>query len=226
MSNGQMIQFADGSETYEGYLAPSVNGKGPGIIVLQEWWGLVPHIKDVADRFAQAGFTALAPDLYRGKTADEPDDAGSLMMALHIGDTEALLAKAIEALLANEAVEGGKVGVIGFCMGGQLSLFAACCNPTIGACVDFYGIHPSVQPALRALNGPVLGIFAETDAYAGPDQVHALTEELTLLGKQHQFITYPGTTHAFFNDARPAHNEEAAKDAWTRVLEFFRRELA
>ena len=224
--NGQMIEFADGEEKYHGYLAPSATGKGPGIIVIQEWWGLVPHIKDVADRFAAAGFTALAPDFYQGKTTDEPDEAGSLMMALHIGETERLLALAINALLSETATEGEKVGVIGFCMGGQLSLFAACCNANIAACVDFYGIHPNVQPALRALNGPVLGIFAETDPYAGPDQVHALAEELTLLGKPHEFITYPGTQHAFFNDVRPAYNKEAAEDSWTRVIKFFSENLA
>jgi len=223
--NSEMIQFSDGETTYEGYLAKSATGSGPGIIVLQEWWGLVPHIKDVADRFANAGYTALAPDLYGGQTANDPDEAATLMQALHIGETEKLLAHAISALLANSATQGEKVGVVGFCMGGQLSLFAACCNPIIRACVDFYGIHPNVQPALRDLNGPVLGIFAEDDAYAGPKQVAALTEELTLLGKQHEFITYPGTKHAFFNDVRPAYNKEAAEDAWNRVLAFFAENL-
>ena len=225
LMSSEMIQFSAGNTNVDAYLAPAVGGKGPGIIVLQEWWGLVPHIKNVADRFAAAGFTALAPDLYGGKTATEPDDAGSLMMALGIGETERVLAEAVAALLANPATQGDKVGVVGFCMGGQLSLFAACCNPAIRACVDFYGIHPNVQPALRDLNGPVLGIFAEDDAYAGPDQVNALTEELTLLGKPHQFITSPGTKHAFFNDERPAYNEEAAKDAWSRVTAFFTEEL-
>ena len=220
-----MIQFSDGKETYEGYLSPAASGKGPGLIVIQEWWGLVPHIKDVADRLSQAGFTALAPDLYRGKTATEPDEAGSLMMALHIGETETILADAILALLTNPATEGDKVGVVGFCMGGQLSLFAACCNPAIRACVDFYGIHPNVQPALRALNGPVLGIFAENDSYASPEQVRALTEELTLLEKPHEFITYPGTSHAFFNDSGHAYDSEAAADAWARVIKFFNEEL-
>jgi len=218
---GQMIQFSDSEEKYDGYLAPAVGGKGPGVIVLQEWWGLVPHIKDVADRFAKAGFTALAPDLFRGKSTTEPDEAASLMMALHIGETEKLLASAIAALITHTAVEGDKVGVVGFCMGGQLSLYAACSNPSIKACVDFYGIHPDVQPALRALNGPVLGIFAENDAYASPEQVRALTEELTLLEKPHEFITYPGTDHAFFNDTRPVYDKVAAEDAWKRVCEFF-----
>ena len=222
---GQSIKFGNEENPCDGYLSPAVGGKGPGIIVIQEWWGLVPHIKDIADRFAEAGFTALAPDFYHGKTATEPDEAGSLMMALHIGETEKLLADAIVALLANPATGGPEVGVIGFCMGGQLSLFAACCNPTIKACVDFYGIHPNVQPALRALNGPVLGIFAENDGYASPEQVKALTEELTLLEKPHEFITYPGTHHAFFNDTGKAYDKEAADDAWTRVVAFFNENL-
>jgi len=220
-----MIQFGSGDDACDGYLSPAEGGKGPGIIVIQEWWGLVPHIKDVADRFADAGFTALAPDLYRGKTTTEPDEAGSLLMALHIGETEQLLSSAVEALIANPATEGEKLGVVGFCMGGQLALFAACGHPAIGACVDFYGIHPNVQPALRKLNGPVLGIFAQNDAYASPDQVRALTEELTLLEKPHEFITYPGTSHAFFNDTGKAYDKAAADDAWTRVVSFLSKEL-
>ena len=148
------------------------------------------------------------------------------MMALHIGETERLLSFAIQALLTNPATEGDKVGVIGFCMGGQLSLYAACSNPSIGACVDCYGIHPSVQPALRALNGPVLGIFAENDVYASPEQVNALNEELTLLDKPHEFITYPGIDHAFFNDTRPeVYNDAAAQTAWARTVAFLRDHL-
>lgn len=223
--NGKMIRFADGENSYDGYLSPAVSGRGPGLIVIQEWWGLVPHIKDVADRFAAEGFTSLAPDLYLGKTATEPDEAGSLMMALHIGQTERILGRAIDALLADPSVEPKKVGVVGFCMGGQLSLFAACTNPTINACVDFYGIHPNVQPALRDLNCPVLGIFAEHDSYASPEQVNALHEELTLLGKLHEFITLPGTNHAFYNDTGKAYDKEAADGAWSKVIEFFKSQL-
>ena len=223
--NGEMVRFANGEATYEGYLSQAVSGRGPGLIVLQEWWGLVPHIKEVADRFAQAGFTALAPDLYGGKTASEPDEAGSLMMALGIAETEKLLTRAIDTLKANPGTEGDKIGVIGFCMGGQLSLFAACCNPAIRACVDFYGIHPNVKPSLMDLNGPLLGIFAEHDAYASPEQVKALEEQLAALGKAHEFIPYPGTHHAFFNDTGRAYDKVAADDAWNRVVAFLRKEL-
>lgn len=222
---GEILQFTDGSESYEAYYSPSSTGTGPGVIVIQEWWGLVGHIKDVADRFADAGFNALAPDLYKGKTTTEPDEAATMMQALHIGETEAVLRKAILLLLARSETVGEKVGVVGFCMGGQLALFAAGSNPVVGATVDFYGIHPNVQPSLRTLNGPVLGIFAENDAYAGPEVVQALGRELTLLGKEHEFVTYPGTQHAFFNDDRPAYNAEAAEDAWARTIAFLNHNL-
>ncbi len=225
---GEMIQFTDGSEQYEGYLAPSTSGKGPGVIVIQEWWGLVGHIKEVADRFAAAGFTALAPDLYRGKTTAEPDDAATLMQALNIEESGRLLGKAIEVLAANEAtLSPDRIGVVGFCMGGQLALFAAGANPSIKAAVDFYGIHPNVSPNFAGLNGPVLGFFAEHDDYAGPEAVAELDAKLTELGKAHTFKTYAGTHHAFFNDQRPSvYNSAAAHDAWSRMVEFFSRELA
>jgi carboxymethylenebutenolidase len=223
--NGEMISFSDGNEVYEAYFSPSETGKGPGIIVIQEWWGLVGHIKDVADRFAKAGFTALAPDLYGGKTADEPDEAASLMMALHIGHTEAILRKAILTLLARPETEGDKVGVVGFCMGGQLAMFAAGSNPVIGATVNFYGIHPKVEPSHRNINGPILGFFAENDTYANPEAVRALSAELTLLGKPHEFITYPNTGHAFFNDDRPSYDRSASVDAWMRMTAFLNENL-
>jgi len=192
----------------------------------QEWWGLVDHIQDVADRFAAEGFTALAPDLYFGEATTEPTRAGELMMALNIGATEKLLAGAVDRLLADDSVTSEKVGVVGFCMGGQLSLFAAATNPKIGACVDFYGIHPKVEPDFAALRSPVLGLFAEHDAYASPEAVALLSAELDRHGKAHEFVTYPGTHHAFFNDTRPeVFDADAATDAWKRVVGFFRAHL-
>lgn len=224
---GSMIKFQCNGSPYSGYLAPSKSGVGPGVIVLQEWWGLVGHIKSVTDRFSEAGFTALAPDLYGGVSTQEPDEAGSLLMALNIAETEKLLACAIHRLLDDEATTGSKVGVIGFCMGGQLSLFAACANPTkVGACVDFYGIHPNVHPDLAALQAPMLGIFAEHDDYASPSAVAELSGKLGELGKSHEFVTYPGAHHAFFNDDRPTvYNQEAASDAWIRVKAFLKANI-
>ena len=160
---GTMIEFSGNGKPYTGYLSPSKNGKGPGVIVIQEWWGLVGHIKDVCDRFAAEGFTALAPDFYHGKETKEPDEAASLMMALEIDDAEKVIHGAIDALLANDACTGEKVAVVGFCMGGQLAVYAACVDERIAACVDYYGIHPKVHPNIKKLNCPLMGFFAERD---------------------------------------------------------------
>lgn len=220
-----MISFQCGDASYEGYLSKTMDG--PAIIVLQEWWGLVGHIKDVADRFAAEGFVALAPDLYEGESTVEPEEAGKLMMALNIDKTERILKCAVDRLLSDASTVGTKVGVVGFCMGGQLSLFAAATNPQIGACVDYYGIHPNVRPPFEALNCPVLGFFAEHDDYASPEAVAQLSARLTAAGKAHDFKTYAGAHHAFFNSDRPeVHDPVAADDSWARMLTFFRQSLA
>src|ERR671936_139528 len=141
---GRMVQFPSNGGTTSGYLATPAAGKGPGVIVIQEWWGLVGHIKSVCDRFAAEGFSALAPDLYHGKTADEPDEANKLFMALNIGQAEKDL-RGTAAFLAQHS-STAKLGAVGFCMGGQLALFAAALNPSVGACVNFYGVHHAVKP--------------------------------------------------------------------------------
>lgn len=221
-----MISFPSNGNTVQGYLAKSAAGSGPGVIVLQEWWGLVGHIKDVVDRFAEEGFTALAPDLYGGESTDDPDTAGKLMMALNMAETEKVLRGAVGRLLADETTSSAKVGIVGFCMGGQLSLYAACVNDKVGACVDYYGIHPNVSPPLENLNGPMLGFFAEHDAYANAETVNALSEKLRSVNKQHEFTTYPGTNHAFFNSDRPqVYNQNAAEDSWKKMVSFFRANL-
>lgn len=223
---GQLVSFKANGGTAQGYLAKATSGKGIGVIVLQEWWGLVDHIKNVCDRFARAGFTALAPDMYDGATTKSPDEAGKLFMALNIGEAEKKLRGAIDFLLSHEAVSSKKVGTIGFCMGGQLSLFAATLNSNIGACVDFYGIHPAVKPDFTKLTAPVLGIFAEKDEMVNAEAVSQLEAQLKQAGKRYTFHTYPNTTHAFFNDTRPeVYNAQAALDAWNKVLDFFKAEL-
>lgn len=224
---GELVQFAaNGATQFQAYVSRPESGSGPGVIVIQEYWGLVDHIKDLADRFASEGFVALAPDLYGGAVAKEPDEAGKLMMSLNIAESEKILSKAVDHLLAEPATASRTVGVIGFCMGGQLSLFAASVNERVSACVDFYGIHPNVHPDYSRLRGPVLGIFAEDDAYAGPEAVAALDEALTRAGKAHEFHTYAGTHHAFFNDTRPTvYDPAAATDSWRRVLAFFREHV-
>src|SRR6201988_767880 len=223
---GETVVFASNGSQASGYLAVPEAGSGPGVVVIQEWWGLVDHIKDVCDRLAKEGFVALAPDLYHGTTTKSPDEAGKLMMALRIDEAEKDLAGAINYLLTHSATIGDKVGTIGFCMGGALSLYAATKNPKVGACVVFYGGHPNVKPDLGALQAPVLGIYAGKDTFVSPDVVSALDRELTALGKRHEFHTYPTADHAFFNDTRPeVYDAAAAADAWTRTLTFFRSEL-
>lgn len=226
--SGEIIDVPSESGPFRAYVSRPQEGTGPGLIVLQEWWGLVPHIMDVCDRFAAEGFVALAPDLYEGKTAEEPDDAMTLAMAMNIGQTEQRMRDAVRRLIDDPATSpNGKVGSVGYCMGGQLSLFAASTNDAIGAAADYYGIHPKVSPSLENIQAPILGIFAEFDNFAPPEAVAALDAELTRLGKAHEFVTYPGTHHAFFNDTSSrSYNAEAAHDAWRRTLAFFRENLS
>ncbi len=223
---GEMVEFESNGARARGYLAAPESGGGPGVVVLQEWWGLVPHIEDVCERFAAEGFVALAPDLYHGEKTRSPDEAGKLMMALDIARAEKDMRGAVEFLLKHDDVEGESVGTVGFCMGGVLSLYAASKNARVGACVVFYGIHPKVEPDLEALRAPVLGIYAEKDQFVPPAAARALEERLKALGKDAEFHVYPGTDHAFFNDTRPeVHDAKAAADAWRRTLDFLRRHL-
>ncbi len=221
--SGEIIEFKGNGQPYTGYISPASNG-GPAVIVIQEWWGLVDHIKDIADRFASAGFTALAPDFYHGKSTKSPDEAGKLFMALNISDAEKVLKGAIDALLSHPKCTTKTAGVVGFCMGGQLALYAASKNPEkVSACVVFYGIHPNVKPDYENIKAPILGFFGEKDSSVSPAKVKALSEKLNSAGKQHQFHTYPGLDHAFFNDTRAeVYDANAAADSWNKTLEFFR----
>jgi carboxymethylenebutenolidase len=210
-----------------GYLATPESPSGQGIIVLQEWWGLVPHIKELADRFAVEGYVALAPDLYHGETTTSPDEAGRMLMALNIEQTAQDLQKAVNYLLQQDTVTSSRVGVVGFCMGGQLALLAATVSQNIGAVVDFYGIHPNVKPDFSKLNAPVLGLFGEADNSVNADAVKNLEAQIHQAGKSIETHSYPHAGHAFFNDTRPeAYNATAAADAWSRTLNFFHQNLA
>ena len=221
---GSMVKFSSNGGTTDAYLATPVSGKGPGVLVIQEWWGLVGHIKGVCDRFAAEGFTALAPDMYHGKTADEPDGAGKLFMALNIGQAETDLKGAATYLAQHSSTK--KLGAVGFCMGGQLALFAATLNPSIGATVDFYGIHPNVKPDYSKLSGPVLGLFAEKDSFVTPATAKEVDAAIKKAGKQSEIHVYPNVDHAFFNDDnKGAYDKAAADDAWRRTLVFFRSHL-
>jgi carboxymethylenebutenolidase len=221
---GKRVSFTADGGTTDGYLAePAKVGGGKGVIVIQEWWGLNDHIQDVAERFARAGFTALAPDLYHGTVTKSPDEAGKLLMALSIGQAEKDLRGAVAHL---RGLTGKPVGVVGFCMGGALSLFAACANgKDIGACVIYYGGHPKVEFDFDRLTAPVLGHWAERDDFANPNAAK-IEAALKQRGKSYEGHRYPGTQHAFFNDRRPeVFNKQAAQQSWERTVAFFNAHL-
>lgn len=226
---GEMIEFPSNGGKGRGYVARPEQGAGLGLLVIQEWWGLVPHIKDVCDRFAAEGFTALAPDLYHGESATEPDEAGKLMMALNLDRAAKDLSGAIDWMTASDAVRGDGIGVIGFCMGGGLALVVATQRPdAIRAVVPFYGVipWPTAQPDWPKLDAPVQGHFAERDGFFTPEKVKELEDTLRGLGKDADLVVYAGVDHAFFNDTRPdVYDEAAASLAWTRTLEFLRAKL-
>jgi carboxymethylenebutenolidase len=226
--HGSMIAFDANGERASGYLSLPPAGHGPGLLVLQEWWGLVGHIKTVADRFAAAGFVALAPDLYRGEAATSPDDAQRLMMALDMPRTADALRGAAEFLLTHDAVRPKHVGVIGFCLGGQLALFAATAHPdVIHAVVDFYGVfNPRVPVDISALRAPVQAHFGAHDRSVPREKADALLADIAATGVRCESYVYDAG-HAFFNDARPVvYNAAAASLAWERTLAFLGETLA
>ncbi len=225
---GESVSFKSNGGTCSGYLSSNAaNASAPGVVLIQEWWGLVPHICDVADRLAAEGFTVLAPDLYNGESSTEPDEAGKLMMGLNLQHAAKDMSGAVDFL--QEKTGRTKVGVVGFCMGGGLTLALACQRPdAIAAAAPFYGVipWPEAQPNWDALTAVVEGHYAENDAFASPEMAKALEEDLRKRGKNATFHVYAGTDHAFFNDERPeVYNAEASSTAWSRTLALFRANL-
>jgi carboxymethylenebutenolidase len=221
---GEMVEFKSNGGTCTGYLAGT---SGPGVIVIQEWWGLVPHITDIADRFAAEGFVALAPDMYHGEATDEPDLAGKLLMSMNLATAGKDLSGAVDLL--QERTGRTKVGVTGFCMGGGLALMAACLRPdAIAAAAPFYGgMRPDTVIEWDNLAAVVEGHYAATDrGTAAPEAVKELEATLRAKGKNATFHVYPGTQHAFFNDTRPeVYDAAVAKTSWDRTLALFRANL-
>ena len=223
---GEMIEFSANGHQTSGFLALPPSRRGPGLLVLQEWWGLVDHIKDVCDRFAGEGFVALAPDLYHGVATRSPDEAGKLFMALNIARAGADLRGAADALLARPEVTSRQVAVVGFCMGGQLALYAAAEYPDrIAASVDFYGIHPKVRIDPGRLRGPVLCHFGSRDGSVKEADARALVRQIEAGGGVIE-AHYYDAGHAFFNDTRPTvYDQACAATAWERTLAFLRKYL-
>lgn len=223
---GELVSFPSNGHAASGYLAVPSSGSGPGVIVIQEWWGLVPHIKDVCDRYAAEGFVALAPDLFNGKTTTEPDEAGKLMMTMNIEQAAKDMSGAVDYLKGLDAVTSTGLGVTGFCMGGGLAMMLATQRPDdIVACAPFYGVIPweAAQPDWSKLRAPVRGHFAAEDGFFGPEMVKELEDKLVGMGKDVELVVHPGVDHAFFNDTRPeVHHPVTAQKAWDATIVFFR----
>ncbi len=226
-NTGTMIEFpANGGYTPGYFSRPTGDGPFPGVVVIQEWWGLDDHIKDVTERLAAEGFAAIAPDLYRGEVAAEPDDARRLAMELERNQAMLDIQGAVNYLLFQPIIGPKKAGVIGFCMGGGLAMMMSYRGENVGASVVFYG--GGVQPSdddLGAMSAPLLGIYGEADRSIPVERVEEWDTKLDQLGKEHEMVVYPDAPHAFFNNERPSHRPDAAADAWQRTLEWFGRHL-
>ncbi|MFA7324491.1 MAG: dienelactone hydrolase family protein [Candidatus Nanopelagicales bacterium] len=211
-------------EQVDAYLARPAAGSGPAAIVIQEWWGLVPHIRQVVDRLAGEGFVALAVDHYRGVETTEPDEAQKLMMAVDLPRVAADLAGAAAWLRAQDFVSDAGIGVVGFCMGGGLALLAPTASPEICCAGAFYPAMPWAEyaPDWSAYAGKAALIHkAESDESSAGPAIASYAEQIAAHGGTVQIEDYPGSVHAFFNDARPEVYQEAnALAAWSTTVEF------
>ncbi len=221
---GEMVSYPSNGGTSEGYLAvPSASG--PAVIVIQEWWGLDAHIRDIAGRFAREGFVALAPDLYRGSFATEPDEARKLVMNLNREQAVKDLLGAVRHLQGMSEVAPKKVGCIGFCMGGSLTLALAAATPDVAGAAPFYaGMQPGRDQIAR-IEAELFCAFGADDEGIPMENVRKFEENLRETGRNAAVRVYDGAPHSFFNDTRPSYRPAAAEDAWARSLELFRRVL-
>jgi carboxymethylenebutenolidase len=223
---GQMITFAKttGAQA-KGYLAEAATRGGPGVVVIQEWWGLQGQIQSLCDRLAAEGFSALAPDLYGGKVVPYHDSAaaGAAMQAL---DFRAATDEAVRGAVVHLAKGGGKIGLTGFCMGGAVTVIGATRIPELSAAVAFYGLPPEAVAAPKDVRVPLQGHFASLDDWITPALADRFERELRAAGKTFELYRYEAH-HAFMNsDRREVYSEPAAKLAWGRMIDWFRRHLA
>jgi carboxymethylenebutenolidase len=225
---GSMVTFASNGGTSDGYLTEAEGG-GPGVILVQEWWGLVGHIKEVAERLASAGFTTLAPDFFHGARTGEPDEAMRLMMGLAMDQAAKDVAGAAAYLSGLDSVTGPGIGAVGFCMGGSLALWSATVAENIQVAVGFYPALPweRMNPSWGSYAGKAALIHAsEEDGTSKAPGVQAAVAAIEDAGGTVEVYDYPGTHHAFFNDDRPeVHDPAASDEAWERTLTFLHEHL-
>jgi len=226
----QLVQYPSEGLTVRAYLVgPSGKGPRPAIIVVQEWWGLNDHIKDVARRYAREGYIAIAPDMYSrlgNRITTDSNEAGRLMSALKMEDGLKDLNATVAYLKSVSGVDTRRIGVTGFCMGGSYALMLPCVNPDIKAAVPFYGQVPNPDAPIKNLACPVLYIYGEEDGWITKSDVQRLRDALKKYSKPGEIKTYPGAPHAFFNDTRKdVYKPAEAKDAWARAIAFFKQHL-
>jgi carboxymethylenebutenolidase len=223
---GKMISFPRTSGgTAQGYLSEAKDPKAPGVVVIQEWWGLQGQIKGVCDRLAEAGFHALAPDLFGGKVVPYHDSAAAIA-AMNALDFKASTDEAVRGAVRYLKARGGKVGLTGFCMGGAVTVIGAVHIPELDAAVCFYGIPPESVAAPKDIRVPLQGHFASQDDWCTPAAVDDFEKKLRAAGRTFEIHRYQGQ-HAFMNsDRREVYGAEAARLAWERCLQFLRKNLA
>ncbi|HEV7453279.1 MAG TPA: dienelactone hydrolase family protein [Pseudonocardiaceae bacterium] len=224
----QNVTFESNGSTAHGYLALPDGGSGPGVVVIQEWWGLTSHIADVANRLAAEGFVALAPDLYGGATTHDAGEATKLMQDLPVDQAARDLGGAVDYLMGHDAVTSSTIGAVGFCMGGGFVLvLAAQQGDKIGAAVSFYGLLGEEYPSFENLSAPLLGHFGEQDEWQSTDQVRELAATIERQsGRTPDFRFYPAG-HAFVNNENliGTYDPEQAAAAWDATVKFLRERL-
>ncbi|MGE3154325.1 MAG: dienelactone hydrolase family protein [Nitrospiraceae bacterium] len=229
--NETMVQYPGEGGTIRALLvSEAAKEPRPTIIVVQEWWGLNDHIKDIARRVAREGYVAIAPDLYSRfghVVTTNANEAGQLMNKLKQEDGLNDLVATVTYLRLAPEVDAGRIGVIGFCMGGSYTLMLPCVSRDIRAAVPFYGQVPNPDNPIQNLACPILYIYGEDDGWITRADVQRLAGALKKYGKAGEIKTYPGATHAFFNDTRKeVYRPAEAQDAWGRAVAFFRQHLA
>ena len=217
----------EGGGTARGFEArPSCEGVCPAVLVIQEWWGLNDHIKDIAHRLAERGFVALAPDLYDGNVTSDPNQAGTWMQGLDREAAVRILRGGFQFLREDNPVYREHIGVVGFCMGGSYSLLLACREPSLKAAVAYYGDSPDPIDQLKNIRCPVLFFGAGKDQWINAAKIEKIKKAFQQYGVNGEVRVYPDANHAFFNDTRPeVYDAAAARDAWTRTLGLFSRTL-
>ena len=226
-AESKSISYKSGDETVQAILyTPSGKGPFPALIVIPEWWGLNDWVKEQASKFADEGFVALAFDVYRGKVATTPDEAHELMRGMPEDRVKRDLHGAFEFLASQPNVKKNRIGAIGWCMGGGLSLDVALQEPNLAADVINYG-HLATDPeSLKKINAPILGIFGGKDRGIPVDDVHKFGETLDQMGKKIDIKIYPDAGHAFENpNNKDGYRADDAADARKRTLDFLAANL-